>query len=120
MIAVIFEVLPTDDGKAEYLSIAASLKGRLTDIPGFISIERFQSLADPNKLLSLSFWQDETAVEQWRNLEEHRAAQAKGRGSLFADYRIRVGSISRDYSLCDREQTPDDSKLCHNKAPETK
>lgn len=110
MIAVIFEVVPTNDGKAEYLAIAGKLKERLSDIPGFISIERFQSLADPDKILSLSFWRDETAVAQWRNLEEHRIAQTKGRGSLFADYRIRVGSISRDYSMLDREQTPEDSK----------
>ena len=115
MIAVIFEVLPTDNGKAEYLAIAASLKERLSDIPGFISIERFQSMADPNKLLSLSFWRDEVAVAQWRNLEEHRAAQTKGRGSLFADYRIRVGSISRDYSMLEREQTPEDSRSIHTK-----
>jgi heme-degrading monooxygenase HmoA len=113
MIAVIFEVIPTDDGKAEYLAIATELKGRLLDIPGFISIERFQSLVDSKKILSLSFWRDEAAVAQWRNLEEHRMAQAKGRGSLFADYRIRVGSISRDYSMQDREQTPADSKSIH-------
>ena len=113
MIAVIFEVIPTDDGKAEYLAIAAELKERLLDIPGFISIERFQSLVDSKKILSLSFWRDEAAVSQWRNLEEHRMAQAKGRGSLFADYRIRVGSISRDYSMLDREQTPVDSKSIH-------
>ena len=113
MIAVIFEVIPTVAGKAEYLAIAAELKERLHDIPGFISIERFQSLADPAKILSLSFWRDEAAVTLWRNLEQHRMAQAKGRGSLFQDYRIRVGSIGRDYSMLDREQTPADSKSIH-------
>jgi heme-degrading monooxygenase HmoA len=113
MIAVIFEVMPTDEGKTEYLAIAASLKEHLTSIPGFISIERFQSLADPSKLLSLSFWEDETSVSQWRNLEEHRIAQAKGRGSLFSDYRIRVGSITRDYSLSERDHAPKDSIGAH-------
>ena len=98
MIAVIFEVIPTSEGKAEYLAIAANLKEHLADIPGFISIERFQSLADPHKILSLSFWRDEDAVAQWRNFEEHRTAQAQGRNSLFEDYRIRVGSINLDYS----------------------
>lgn len=115
MIAVIFEVVPTNDGKAEYLAIAANLKEHLTDTPGFISIERFQSLADPNKLLSLSFWKDEASVTQWRNLEEHRIAQAKGRGRLFNDYRIRVGSITRDYSLSERQQAPEDSREAHKK-----
>ena len=113
MIAVIFEVIPNAEGKAEYLAIAASLREKLADVPGFISIERFQSMTDPNKILSLSFWEDETSVAQWRNLEVHRNAQSKGRGSLFNDYRIRVGNITRDYSLSEREQTPKDLKEAH-------
>ena len=113
MIAVIFEVIPKTGRKAEYLAIAASLKEKLAGIPGFISIERFQSMADPNKILSLSFWEDETSVAKWRNLEEHRNAQSKGRGSLFNDYRIRIGNIARDYSLSEREQTPNDSMEAH-------
>jgi len=113
MIAVIFELIPQEGGKAEYLSIAANLREQLTDMPGFISIERFQSLTDPDKILSLSFWQDETSVTRWRNLEEHRAAQAKGRDSLFRDYRIRVGSITRDYSMSSRGQAPYDSRAVH-------
>ena len=110
MIAVIFEVIPKAAGKAEYLAIAAKLKKHLTAIPGFISIERFQSLVDPDKILSLSFWQDEEAVSQWRNLEVHRLAQTQGRESLFGDFRIRVGSIDRDYSLLERAQAPKDSR----------
>lgn len=106
MIAVIFEVIPKEEGKAEYLAIAANLREHLADIPGFISIERFQSMTDPDKILSLSFWEDETAVAQWRNFEAHRVAQTKGRGSLFTDYRIRVGRIIRDYSLSERDQAP--------------
>lgn len=113
MLAVIFEVIPKKEGKAEYLAIAADLKEQLVDIPGFISIERFQSLADPNKILSLSFWNDETSIAQWRNLEEHRIAQAKGRGSLFSDYRIRVAGVMRDYSLSERQQAPKDSRAAH-------
>ena len=114
MIAVIFEVIPNENGKAEYLTIAAQLSKQLSNFPGFISIERFQSLADPNKLLSLSFWQDEASIAQWRNLEDHRMAQTRGRDSLFEDYRIRVGGITRDYSLSTREQVPDDSKVAHH------
>ncbi len=113
MIAVIFEVIPKQAGKAEYLAIAATLREHLTDIPGFISIERFQSLSDPGKILSLSFWADEAAVTRWRNLEQHRKAQAKGRGSLFKDYRIRVGKITRDYSMTARVQVPKDSRSAH-------
>ena len=115
MVAVIFEVIPKEEGRAEYLAIAESLRAHLTKTPGFISIERFQSLSDPDKILSLSFWQDEEAVAQWRNLEEHRIAQAKGRNSVFLDYRIRVGQITRDYSLAERAQTPEDSKIAHQK-----
>ena len=83
MVVVIFEVIPHEAGRAEYLAIAAKLRELLAEMPGFISVERFQSLTDPDKLLSLSFWEDEAAVSRWRNLEEHRAAQAKGRDSLF-------------------------------------
>lgn len=113
MIAVIFEVIPSSAGKAEYLSIAANLRESLKDMPGFISIERFQSLIDENKILSLSFWESEEAIAQWRNLEEHRAAQAKGRESLFEHYRIRVGTIIRDYTLEERQQVPEDSRIAH-------
>lgn len=113
MLAVIFEVLPSEAGKAEYLEIAADLKQYLAEVPGFISIERFQSLTDPGKILSLSFWENEAAIRQWRNLEVHRSAQTRGRGDLFRDYRIRVASVVRDYSLEAREQAPDDSRTLH-------
>ncbi|MEW8288541.1 MAG: antibiotic biosynthesis monooxygenase [Candidatus Thiodiazotropha endolucinida] len=111
MLAVIFEVYPTDTGKDEYLSIAADLRKFLEDRDGFISIERFKSLVDEKKILSLSFWRDETAVEAWRNLMEHRAAQRKGKEHLFNSYRIRVAEVVRDYSDTDREQAPPDSKI---------
>lgn len=113
MLAVIFEVLPSEAGKAEYLEIAADLKQYLAEVPGFISIERFQSLTNPGKILSLSFWENEAAIRQWRNLEVHRSAQTRGRGDLFRDYRIRVASVVRDYSLEAREQAPDDSRTLH-------
>ena len=109
MIAVIFEVVPTRSGKNEYLAIAATLKDQLTAIPGFISVERFESLTNPDKLLSLSFWENEESVARWRNLEMHRIAQADGRDRLFRDYRIRVGTMTRDYTLTKRAQAPDDS-----------
>ncbi len=110
MIAVIFEVVPTKEGKEEYLRIAAGLKDRLKDIPGFISIERFQSLVDPEKLLSLSFWKDEESVRTWRNVEKHRQAQERGRNSLFREYRIRVAGTIRDYTIKDRREAPEDSR----------
>lgn len=114
MIAVIFEVIPAAGRRDEYLHIAAELKPLLADIPGFISIERFQSLSDPNKLLSLSFWADEEAVAQWRNVEAHRQAQAKGRASVFADYRLRIAGVVRDYGMTEREQAPADSRHRHD------
>lgn len=113
MIAVIFEVRPTDEGRPEYLDIAASLRPELERIDGFLSIERFQSLSEPGKILSLSFWRDEAAVRAWRELESHRAAQAKGRGGLFADYRLRVAEVLRDYGLKERDEAPADSRLRH-------
>ena len=109
MYAVIFEVYPTKEGKEEYLKIASTLKDFLQNREGFISIERFQSLVDENKLLSLSFWEDEKSIEIWRNLFEHRIAQDKGNASVFKDYRIRVANVLRDYTKEKREQAPKDS-----------
>lgn len=99
MIAVIFEVQLADDRGPEYLELAARLREELERIDGFISVERFQSLSDPGKLLSLSYWRDEAAVARWRNHAEHRQAQAAGRAGIFRDYRIRVAEVSRDYSM---------------------
>jgi heme-degrading monooxygenase HmoA len=114
VIAVIFEALPAPGRQAAYLDAAATLRPWLERIDGFISIERFESLSQPGKLLSLSFWRDETAVQQWRNVEAHRQVQAVGRTSIFADYRIRVAEVQRDYSMHDRTQAPDDSRRWHN------
>ncbi|SDM29514.1 Heme-degrading monooxygenase HmoA [Modicisalibacter muralis] len=117
MIAVIFEVWPSRGQRQRYLDIAAALKPRLAEIDGFISIERFQSLAEPEKLLSLSFWRDEDAIAQWRCLEAHRAAQAEGRASVFDDYRLRIAGVIRDYGLDEREQAPADSREAHDGKP---
>ena len=113
MIAVIFEVTPRPDRMQAYLDAAASLKPLLAEVEGFISIERFQSLTDPAKLVSLSFWRDEEAVRQWRELEAHRGVQAAGRASIFADYRLRVASVLRDYGMNERAEAPADSRLRH-------
>lgn len=111
MIAVIFEVWPAESLQGEYLDIAASLRPLLDDIDGFISVERFTSLSAPGKILSLSFWRDEAAVAAWRERSEHRAAQERGRADIFADYRLRIAGVVRDYGMCDREQAPPDSQL---------
>jgi heme-degrading monooxygenase HmoA len=111
MIAVIFEVEPADDAAREsYLAIAAQLRPLLNEIDGFVSIERFESLSQPGKILSLSFWRDDEAVTAWRNVEAHRAAQSAGRGGLFRDYRLRIATVMRDYGLRDRAQAPHDSR----------
>ncbi|TRW96229.1 antibiotic biosynthesis monooxygenase [Paracoccus sp. M683] len=113
MIAVIFEVWPAEGRKGDYLDIAADLRPLLAEVPGFISVERFQSLTEPGKILSLSFFQDEAAVQHWRNLMAHRRAQAKGRGGVFTDYRLRIASVIRDYGMFDRDQAPGDSREAH-------
>ena len=113
MHAVIFEVWPKEEGRQEYLDIAAALRPRLEQIDGFVSIERFQSLTDPGKVLSLSFWRDDAAIAEWRRVEAHRIAQAKGRGELFRDYRLRIASVARDYGMNERAEAPEDSKERH-------
>jgi heme-degrading monooxygenase HmoA len=115
MIAVIFEVLPAHGRQDDYFSMAEKLRPELNKIPGFISIERFQSITDPGKILSLSFWEDEESVTQWRNIEMHRQAQAAGRTSVFSDYRLRVAHVVRDYGMNERAQAPADSKIIHDK-----
>lgn len=114
MIAVIFEVFPKEENKQEYLDIAAGLRPLLKDAEGFISIERFESLQMPGKLLSLSFWESETAIEKWRNNHLHRQGQAQGISKIFSDFRIRVANVSRDYTLNDRSDAPDDSNNYHS------
>jgi heme-degrading monooxygenase HmoA len=113
MIAVIFEVWPADGRMERYLDLAAALKAELQQIDGFISVERFQSLTDPDKLLSLSFWRDEAAVKAWRNLPSHRATQKLGRDGVFRDYRLRVAGVIRDYGMTERDAAPQDSQAAH-------
>lgn len=113
MIAVIFEVEPQPGRTQDYLDIASQLRPMVEDIDGFISIERFQSLSQPGKILSLSLWRDEEAVREWRNIPEHRQAQQDGRAGIFLDYRLRIANVIREYGMHDREQAPDDSKASH-------
>jgi heme-degrading monooxygenase HmoA len=110
MIAVIFEVRIRPGRQQEYLDIAASLRADLEAVDGFLSVERFASLADPNRILSLSFWRDEEAVRRWRTASRHRAAQRAGREGIFSDYRLRIAAVLRDYGMKDREQAPRDAE----------
>ena len=113
MLAVIFEIWPSEGRTAEYFDLAAALKSDLEKMDGFISVERFESLTTRGKYLSLSFWRDEEAVRAWRAREGHRRAQAKGRAGVFADYRLRVASVLRDYGMSDRAGAPPDSRAVH-------
>jgi heme-degrading monooxygenase HmoA len=113
MLAVIFEVTPAPGRREEYLDLAAQLRPELEKIDGFISVERFASLTNENKVLSLSFWRDEEAVRRWRKLAGHREAQARGRSGVFADYRLRIASVVRDYGMTDRAEAPQDSRSVH-------
>jgi len=113
MIAVIFEVWPKPGHKQRYLDLAAELRPLLDTIDGFISIERFESLYEPGKMLSLSFFRDEAAVSAWRNLEPHRHAQALGSSEIFSNYRLRIAGVIRDYGMSERAQVPADSRSKH-------
>ena len=113
MIAIIFEVMPAEGQKDAYLDIAATMRPMVEQVEGFISVERFQSLTNPDKLLSISFFEDEDAVLRWRKLAAHRNAQSKGRNGVFSDYRLRVCHVMRDYGMFDRDQAPEDSVKVH-------
>src|ERR1700716_1362984 len=114
MIAVIFEVWPKPEYKQEYLDLAAELRPVLETIDGFISVERFESLTEKGKILSLSFFRDEAAVAAWRNVPQHRKTQAKGRATIFENYRLRIAGVSRDYGMDERAQAPKDSLAAHD------
>ncbi|MEX0284277.1 MAG: antibiotic biosynthesis monooxygenase [Paracoccaceae bacterium] len=114
MIAVIFEVTPAEGRKDDYLDIAATMRPLVEQVEGFISVERFQSLTNPDKLLSLSYFEDEAAVQRWRELSQHRAAQSKGRDGIFSGYRIKVLQVLRDYGMNDRAEAPADSRALHD------
>jgi heme-degrading monooxygenase HmoA len=109
MIAVIFEVWPAEGRRGEYLDLAAALRAELAEIDGFVSVERFESLTEPGKLLSVSVWRDEDALAAWRRRSRHRAMQRRGRGGLFRDYRLRVAGVVRDYGMERRGEAPEDS-----------
>lgn len=113
MIAVIFEFWPTAEHRAEYFDLAAELRPMLAEIDGFISVERFESVSEQGKFVSLSFWRDEAAVAEWRRVAGHRVAQARGRGHIFKDYRLRVAEIARDYGMHARHEAPADSRERH-------
>ena len=113
MIAVIFEFTPADGRKQDYFDLVAGLKPELEKAEGFLSIERFESITTPGKFVSLQFWRDEECIRKWRNLQQHREAQAKGRGGVFSGYRLRIASVIRDYTLDDRAQAPKDSVRVH-------
>lgn len=113
MIAIIFEVWPAEGRRDEYMALAAALRADLARIDGFISVERFESLTEPGKLLSISFWRDDAAVARWREVEGHRIAQAKGRAGVFRDYRLRVATVVRDYGMTRRDEAPADSRAIH-------
>jgi heme-degrading monooxygenase HmoA len=113
MIGVIFEAQPHAGQKGAYLDAATALRPLLAQIEGFISIERFESLTNPGKILSLSYWRDEDAVRAWRNVESHRRIQSAGRKAIFSDYRLRVAQVIRDYGMNDRAEAPEDSRAVH-------
>ncbi|MBU2960561.1 antibiotic biosynthesis monooxygenase [Citreicella sp. C3M06] len=113
MIAIIFEVVPAEGRRTDYLDIAAAMRPMVEEVEGFISVERFESLTTPGKLLSISFFEDEAAVARWRQLVAHRGAQKAGRDGIFADYRLRVCHVLRDYGMTERDEAPQDSLACH-------
>ncbi len=106
---VLFEVIPSEEGKAQYLELAAMLKPMLEGFEGFVSMERFQSLHNENKVLSMNVWDSEEAMSRWRNTMEHRMSQLQGKTKLFESYKITVVSVVREYTHNDRENAPTDS-----------
>jgi len=113
VITVIFEFTPHAGRFPDYLRIVDTLREDLAKADGFIQLERFESITNKGKFLSLQYWRDEESVRKWRNLQKHRDAQKQGRASVFQDYRITICSVLRDYRMNEREQVPADSRQVH-------
>lgn len=113
MIAVIFEFTPAKGRFPQYMTLVEELKADLAKADGFISLERFESITNPGKFVSLQFWRDDESVRKWRNVQKHREAQAQGRGGIFSSYRLRIASVIRDYEMDKRQQAPEDSRRVH-------
>lgn len=113
MIAVIFEFTPAEGQFPDYMELVGTLRADLEKAEGFISLERFESITNKGKFVSLQFWRDEESVRKWRNVERHRAAQKKGRASIFASYRLRIAQVMRDYTMDERGEAPEDSVKVH-------
>jgi heme-degrading monooxygenase HmoA len=99
MFAVLFEVHPKSDQWDAYLGYAAMLKPELEQIDGFVDNIRYRSLTREGWILSLSNWRDEKALVRWRTRARHHEVQERGRTSVFLDYRLRVGQLTRDTNL---------------------
>jgi heme-degrading monooxygenase HmoA len=113
MIAVIFEFTPAPGRFPDYMELVGQLKPELAKAEGFVSLERFESITTPGKFVSLQFWRDEKSVAKWRKVQQHREAQKKGRGGIFASYRLRIAGVIRDYGMDDRVEAPSDSVAVH-------
>ena len=113
MIAVIFEFTPAEGRFPEYMKLVETLREDLAKAEGFISLERFESITNKGKFVSLQFWKDEESVRKWRNLQKHREAQKRGRGGIFKSYRLRIAQVTRDYTMDERAQAPKDSVEMH-------
>jgi heme-degrading monooxygenase HmoA len=120
MMAVIFELWPAAGRRDDYLRLAASLRSEVEKIDGFISVERFESLYEEGKLLSLQFWRDDEAIARWRAHLDHRRMQSLGRAGIFTDYRLRIAEVVRDYGPNDRAQAPADSRAIHDDKQEAR
>jgi heme-degrading monooxygenase HmoA len=112
-IAVIFEFTPAEGRFPEYMKLVDTLREDLAKADGFISLERFESITNKGKFVSLQFWRDEESIRKWRNLQKHREAQKHGRASIFASYRLRIAKVERDYTMDERGQAPSDSVEIH-------
>ncbi|MBV8032374.1 MAG: antibiotic biosynthesis monooxygenase [Betaproteobacteria bacterium] len=113
MVAVIFEFTPAEGRFKDYMALVETLKGDLAAAEGFISLERFESITNKGKFVSLQFWKDEESVRKWRNLQRHREAQKQGRARIFASYRLRIAQVTRDYTMTERGEAPRDSVEIH-------
>src|SRR5688500_8008896 len=113
MIAVIFEFTPAEGRFKDYMALVDTLREDLAKAEGFISLERFESITNRGKFVSLQFWRDDECVRKWRNLQKHREAQKQGRSSIFKSYRLRIASVIRDYEMDRRDQAPEDSLKVH-------
>ncbi len=98
MIGLFFEVLPKAGREETYFEMARLLRPELDKHDGLVFIDRYRSLSTGGLILSHQLWSSEECLIRWRENTKHKTVQRAGREQHFADYRLRVARLIREWT----------------------